>query len=89
MKYHPGKKQGHVDALSKLPVQVLTKDRRPKLNKTQTWDAMKRIHKEGHLGRRKALRMFRRRFQGVKENEICRKMIQGCQGCPKGTDYSP
>ena len=59
------------------------------MNKTQTWDAMKRIHKEGHLGRRKTLRMFRRRFQGVKENEICRKMIRGCQGCQKGTDYSP
>ena len=50
---------------------------------------MRQIHREGHLGKRKTLKMFRRRFQGEKENETCQKMIEGCQGCQKGKDYSP
>ena len=35
VKYRPGKKQGHVDALSRLPVQMLVKEKRTKLNRNK------------------------------------------------------
>ena len=65
--HRPGKNQGHVDSLSRLPldqVNLLGKGRTTLSTKEETREVLTRIHMDGHLGVRKTLRVFRRRFEG-------------------------
>lgn len=87
VKHRPGKKQGHVDALSRLL--VLEEEPRRGLDEEETRRALTRIHQDGHLGLKKTLGMFRERFKGVREHAQCEKVIKECSNCQKGTDYRP
>ena len=92
VKHRPGKNQGHVDGLSRLPLhqinfidgELQTLDDEHTIREVLTC-----IHQEGHLGRKKTLQMFRKRFIGRSENKICKEVIRSCLGCQLGSDYRP
>ena len=85
VKHKPGKQQGHVDGLSRLPVWKI----KTLLDEEQTARALEKIHRDGHLGTKKTLRTFEKRYQGVKAYSQCEKIVRECNGCQKGTDYRP
>ena len=66
--HRPGKNQGHVDALSRLPmdaVHFIGKEKTVLSSTEATIQVLERIHKDGHLEIKKTLKLFRRRFEGV------------------------
>ena len=66
--HRPGKNQGHVDALSRLPVdkmQFLSPGKTVLQTAEDTAQVLERIHQDEHLGIKKTLKLFRRRFKGV------------------------
>ena len=66
--HRPGKNQGHVNALSRLTmdkVQFLGPGKTVLQTAEDTAQVLKRIHQDGHLGIKKTLKLFRRRFEGV------------------------
>ena len=66
--HRPGKNQGCVDVLSRLPMDSLLF-----LSSTEaTVQVLERIHKDGHLGVKKTLKLFRQRFGGVRERPSAR-----------------
>ena len=86
--HRPGKNQGHVDALSRLPtdnihllVTLVTEE--------ETREVLERIHQDGHLGIRKTLRVFRRQFEGVRDRMICQTVVSSCLGCQLKSDHRP
>ena len=85
IKHRPGKKQGHVDALSRL--MNVNKDGKRMLDEEETKEALRKIHQDGHLGAKKTLDIFRERFKGVKEYTQCEAIVKACPSCQKGTDY--
>ena len=86
------KNQGHVDALSRLPVD---KAQFPGPGKTvlqtvkDTTQVLERIHQNRHLGIKKTLKLFQRRFEGVWEKTLCQAIVSSCEGCQLGSDYKP
>ena len=38
---------------------------------------------------RKTLRVFRRRFEGVRDKMLCQSVVSSCIGCQLGSDYQP
>ena len=90
--HRPGKNQGHVDALSRLPmdvVHVLGKEKTVLTSAEDTVQVLERTHKNGHLGVKKTLKLFRRRFEGIREKALCRAVASSCEGCQFGLDYKP
>ena len=60
--HRPGKYQGHVDALSRLPmdmVHFLGKERTVLTSAEDTVQVLEQIHKDGHLEVKKTLKLFR------------------------------
>ena len=87
-----GKKQGHVDALSRLhkdAVNLLGADKTTLRTPEETRGVLQQLHEGGHLGLKKTLKLFRRRFIGVQETAMCREVISECLGCQLGSDYKP
>ena len=61
-----------MDALSRLPldrVNFLGKGRTILSTEEETREVLERIHMDGHLGVRKTLLGFRRRFEGVRDKK--------------------
>ena len=90
--HRPGKNQGHVDALSRLPIDKVNFFGQEKTilhSAEDTTQVLEQIHKYGHLRVKKALKPFRRRFKGVREKTICQKIVSSCEGCQLGSDYKP
>ena len=90
--HRPGKNQGHVDALSRLPldnVNLLGADRTTLGMPEATKVVLRQLHEGGHLGLKKTLKLFRQRFVGVQEKTLCREVISECLGCQLGSDYKP
>ena len=54
-----------------------------------TAQVLELIHKDGHLGVKKTLKLFRRRFEGVQEKALCQVIVSSCEGCQLGSDYKP
>ena len=54
-----------------------------------TVQVLERIHKDGHLGVKKTLKLFRKRFEGVREKALCQAVVSSCKGCQLGSDYKP
>ena len=90
--HRPGKNQGHVDALSRFSqnnVHLLGQGKVVINSEEETREVLGRIHGDGHLGIRKTLRVFRRRFEGVRNKMICQEVVSSCLGCQLGSDYQP
>ena len=76
--HRPGKNQGHVDALSRLPVdkvQFLGPEKTVLQTAEDTAQVLERIHQDGHLGIKKTLKFFRKRFEGVREKTLCQAIV--------------
>ena len=59
--HRPGKNQGHVDGLSRLPmdlVHFLEKEKPVLTSAEDTVQVLERIHKDGHLVVKKMLKLF-------------------------------
>ena len=90
--HRPGKNQGHVDALSRLPQDSIHLLGQGKVNlstEEETIEVLERIHQDGHLGILKTLRAFHRRFEGTRDKVICQTVVSSCLGCQLGSDYRP
>ena len=90
--HRPGKNQGHVDGLSRLPIEefrFVENGKLTKLSERETKEALQEIHTHSHLGVKKVLEIFRERFQGVREHKNCQQVVKECIGCQMGTDYKP
>ena len=90
--HRPGKNQGHVDALSWLPlgnVNMLVADRTTLEMLEATKEVLRQLHEGGHLGLKKTLKLFWQRFVGVKEKTLSQEVISECLGCQLGSDYKP
>ena len=90
--HRPGKNKGHVDALSRLPldrVNLLGKGKVVLPTEQETQEVLEKIHMDGHLGVRKTPQVFRWRFEGVRDKMLCQSVVSSCQGCQLGSDYRP
>ena len=90
--HRPGKNQGHIDALSRLPVdkvQFLCLGKTVLQTAEDTAQVLERIHQDGHLGIKETLKLFQRRFEGVLEKTLCQAIVSSCKGCQLGSDYKP
>ena len=90
--HQPGKNQGHVDALSRLPmdkVQFLGPEKTVLQTAKDTAQVLERIHKDRHLEVKKTLKLFRRRFEGVREKTLCQAIVSSYEGCQLGSGYKP
>ena len=88
----PGKNQGHVNALSRLPmdkVKFLGQEKTILQTAEDTAQVLEHIHKYGHLGVKKTLKLFRRRFEGVREKALSQAIVLSCEGCQLSSDYKP
>ena len=88
--HQPGKNQGHVDTLSRLPqnnINLLGQGKAILSSEEETWEVLGKIHGDGHLGIRKTLWVFRRKFEGVRDKVICQKVMSSCLGCQLGSDH--
>ena len=90
--HRPGKNQGYVDALGRLTkdaVTLLGADKMTLRTPEETRKVLQKLHEEGHLGLKKTLKLFWRRFIGIQEKALCREVISECLGCQLGLDYKP
>ena len=82
------KNQGHVDALSRLPiakVDFLGKEKTVLQTAEATDKVLEQIHQDEHLGvKKKTLKSFRKRFEGVREKTLCQDIVSSCEGCQLG-----
>ena len=81
--HRPGKNQGHVGARSRMPTDNIHLLGQGKVNlgtEEETREVLERIHKDGHLRIRKTLRVFRLRFEGVRDRMICQSVVSSCFG---------
>ena len=88
--HRPGKTQGHVDALSKLPMDVvhfIGKNKTVLSSTEATVQVLERIYKDGHSGVKKTLKLFQKRFEGAREKALCQAVVSSCAGCQLGSDY--
>ena len=90
--HRPGKNQGHVDVLSRLPldrVNILGKGKTTLSTEEETREVLEWLHMDEHLGVRKTLWVFYRRFEGVRDKMLCESVVSSCEGCQLGSDYRP
>ena len=66
--HRPGKLQGHVDALSRLPTENLlfTVEGKIKVPEKKAGSIIKEVHKQGHLGEHKTWKAFNRKYSTSK-----------------------
>ena len=68
-------------------VHFLGKKRTVLTSTEDTVQVLEWIHKNGHLGVNKTLKLLRRRFKGVREKALCQAVVASCEGCQLGSDY--
>ena len=88
----PGKNQGHMDVLSRLPadnIHLLGQGKVALATEEKTREVLERIHQDGHLLIQKTLWVFRRRFEWVRDRMICQTVVSSCLGCQLGSDHRP
>ena len=88
--HRPGKNQGHVDALSRLPMDMmhfLGKDKTVLTSAEDVIQVLELIHKDGHLRVKKLLKLFRRRFEGIREKALCQAVVSSFERCQLRPDY--
>ena len=54
-----------------------------------TTQVLERIHQDGHLVIKKTLKIFWKRFEGIREKTLSQAIVSSCKGCQLGSDYKP
>ena len=87
--HRPGKLQGHVDALSRLPTENLlfTVEGKIKVPENKAEAIIKEVHRQGHLGEHKTWKAFNRKYFTPAGKQKCREVVRTCPECQLGKDY--
>ena len=87
--HRPGKLQGHVDALSRLPTENLmfTLEGKIQVSEGEAETVIKEVHRLGHLGENKTWKAFNRKFSTPQGRQKCREVVRTCPECQLGKDY--
>ena len=74
--HRPGKLQGHVDALSRLPTEnlVFTLDGKIKVSEEKAEAVIEEVHRLGHLGENKTWKAFNRKYFTPQGRKKCREV---------------
>ena len=87
--HRPGKLQGHVDALSRLPTENLmfTLEGKIQVPEEEAETVIKEVHRQGHLGESKTWKAFNRKYSTPQGRQKCREVVRTCPECQLGKDY--
>ena len=87
--HRPGKLQGHVDALSRLPTEnlVFTLEGKIKVSEEKAEAVIVEVHRQGHLGENKTWKAFNRKYSTPQGRKKCREVVRTCPECQLGKDY--
>ena len=87
--HRPGKLQGHVDALSKLPMEILvfTLEGKIKVSEEKAEAVITEVHRQGHLAENKTWKAFNRKYSTPQGRKRCREVVRTCPECQLGKDY--
>ena len=87
--HRPGKLQGHVDALSRLPTEnlVFTLEGKIKVPEEKAETVIGEVHRQGHLGENKTWKAFNRKYSTPQGRQKCREVVRTCPECQLGKDY--
>ena len=87
--HRPGKLQGHVDALSRLPTENLafTLEGKIKVSEENAEPIITEVHRQGHLGENKTWKAFNRKYSTPQGKQRCREVVRTCPECQLGKDY--
>ena len=87
--HRPGKLQGHVDALSRLPTQNLafTLEGKIQVPEEKVEAIITEVHRQGHLGEHKTWKAFNRKYYTPQGKQKCREVVRTCPECQLGKDY--
>ena len=87
--HRPGKLQGHVDALSRLPTENLmfTLEGKIQVSEREAEIVIKEVHRQGHLGENKTWKAFNRKYSTPQGRRKCREVVRTCPECQLGKDY--
>ena len=87
--HRPGKLQGHVDALSRLPTEnlVFTPEEKIKVSEEKAEAVITEVHRQGHLGENKTWKAFNRKYSTPQGRKRCREVVRTCPECQLGKDY--
>ena len=87
--HRPGKLQGHVDALSRLPTEnlVFTLEGKIKVPEEEAETVIGEVHRQGHLGENKTWKAFNRKYSTPQGKKKCREVVRTCPECQLGKDY--
>ena len=87
--HRPGKLQGHVDALSRLPTEnlVFTLKGKIQVPEEEAEAVIKEVHRQGHLGENKTWKAFNRKYSTPQGRQKCREVVRTCPECQLGKDY--
>ena len=87
--HRPGKLQGHVDALSRLPTEnlVFTLEGKIKVPEEKAETIIGEVHRQGHLGESKTWKAFNRKYSTPQGRQKCREVVRTCPECQLGKDY--
>ena len=87
--HRPGKLQGHVDGLSRLPLEspTFTLEGKIQVREEEAEEVIKGVHRQGHLGEHKTWKAFNRKFITAEGRKKCREIVRTCPECQLGKDY--
>ena len=87
--HRPGKLQGHVDALSRLPTENLafTLEGKIQVSEGKAEAIITEVHRQGHLGEHKTWKAFNRKYYTPLGKQRCLKVVRTCPECQLGKDY--
>ena len=87
--HRPGKLQGHVDALSRLPTENLafTLEGKIRVPEEKAEAIITEVHRQGHLGEHKTWKAFNRKYYTPQGKQRCREVVRTCPECQLGKDY--
>ena len=75
--HRPGKLQGHVDALSRLPTQNLafTLEGKIQVPEGKVEAIIREVHRQGHLEEHKTWKAFNRKYYTPQGKQKCREIV--------------
>ena len=83
--HRPGKAQGHVDGLSRLPLPPRVAIVQSKEEEVK--EIIRKLHQATHAGATATYQLLRQHYPGVGTRKWCQQVVAECQGCQFGKDY--